>query len=339
MTRYAFELSGEHETLPRSEVLALLDIYSSRYQEVCFLDQCLIVEADHLDVGAVSSRLAMAHRIIELLAVCPATRESLASAALEMDLPELESPKAGYRIRARGVKSTALTGYDVERAVGSVLHDRGFRADLKNPAMELRGIVTGNYIVLGRELARTDRSGFESRRPHLKPFFYPGVLMPRIARALVNLTRVRPGERLLDPFSGTAGILVEACLIGIKGVGVDVQDKLVRGATANLQGQDCTLLVGDAKRLPLADASVDAVVSDTPYGRSAVIRAESRETLLSESLEEIGRVLKPGRKAVVVADHPIAGLVNDSGLEIFEMHTERVHRSMTRYVFVCGRTS
>ena len=39
MKTYAFELSGEHETLPRSEALALLEIYSSEHREIAFYDQ------------------------------------------------------------------------------------------------------------------------------------------------------------------------------------------------------------------------------------------------------------------------------------------------------------
>ena len=78
MTTYAFELSGEHETLPRSEALALVEIFSSRFCEVAFLDQCLIVEAEDLDVQLLGRRLAMTHRIIEVLAVCDANLEALA---------------------------------------------------------------------------------------------------------------------------------------------------------------------------------------------------------------------------------------------------------------------
>ena len=52
MKRYAFELSGEHESLPRCEAIALVEIFSDRYREQSYLDQCLIVEAEGLDVRA-----------------------------------------------------------------------------------------------------------------------------------------------------------------------------------------------------------------------------------------------------------------------------------------------
>ncbi|MCK9566933.1 MAG: THUMP domain-containing protein, partial [Methanothrix sp.] len=207
MKTYAFELSGEHETLPRNEALALVEISSSRFSEVAFLDQCLIVEAEDLDVQLLGSRLAMTHRIIEVLAISDANLEALAQSVSQLALP-----RKRYLVRARRIKDAAPPADAVEHEVGRVLFQKGYRADLSNPEMVLRAIITSGKIVLGREAARTDRSSFEARRPHLKPFFHPGVLMPRMARALINLTQVRASEMLLDPFAGTCGILIEACL-------------------------------------------------------------------------------------------------------------------------------
>lgn len=332
MKTYAFELSGEHEILPRSEALALTEVYSSKHCEICLLDQCLLVEAEGLDFESLGRRLAMTHRIIEVMAVCEARLEDLAEAVTQIDMPA-----RSYRIRAKRIKQAAMPGDAVEKEVGRVLFHRGFRADLKSPEIELRAVITGDKIVLGQEIARPDRSGFESRRPHLKPFFHPGVLMPRMARALVNLSQAMPGERLLDPFAGTGGILVEACLIGIKGIGVDVQKRLIRGARANTACLDCSLMTGDAKRLPFKDESIDAAVLDTPYGRSALIEARSKEALLDESLIELHRVLKLGRRMVIVADSPIEDHIHRAGFEILERYTDRVHRSLIRHIFLCRK--
>lgn len=327
---YAFELSGEHDTLPRSEAIALLEVYSKGYRELCHLDQCLIVEAEDLDVKTLGLRLAMTHRIIEVHAICEAQLDSLADATKCIAIPS-----GTYRVRARIVKNAPLQGDQVEREVGRVLYEMGHKADLINPEMELRAVITGNKVVLGLEVSRARRCDFEDRRPHLKPFFYPGVLMPRMARALVNISQAKEGDLLLDPFAGTGGILVEACLIGIRCAGVDVQKKLVRGARVNVEGLNCTLMTGDARRLPFMGCSVDNAVLDTPYGRSAVIRAGSKEELLDNSLAELHRVLKPGRRMVVVAERQIENHITDANFMIREKHTDRVHRSLTRYIFVC----
>ena len=332
MKTYAFELSGEHESLPRCEALALVEAFSTRFSEIEFIEQCLIVEAEDLDVETIGRRLAMTHRIIEVLAVCPADLDALAEAASCLQLP----PKK-YLVRARRIRNAAPPADAVEHEVGRILFARGYRADLSHPELLLRAIITSGRIVLGIEVARTDRSSFEARRPHLKPFFHPGVLMPRMARSLVNLTQVRAGEILLDPFAGTCGILIEACLIEVNGVGIEVQPSLVRGARCNLQGLDCSLLLGDAKRLPLKDASIDAAVLDTPYGRSAKIMAASKELLLKESLEELFRAIRPGRRMAIVADRSIEEMIEEVGFVLLQKHTDRVHRSLTRQIFICRR--
>jgi tRNA (guanine10-N2)-dimethyltransferase len=329
---YAFELSGEHETLPKSEAIAMVEACSTSYSEVDFLDQCLILEATDLDVEVLARRLAMTHRIIEVLAICKASLEDLALAARGLDLPLKR-----YMIRARRIKDSLPAADAVEREVGRALFQRGYHADLSNPQIELRAIITSGKIVLGRQVALTDRSSFEKRRPHLKPFFHPGVLMPRMARALVNLTQIRAGETLLDPFAGTCGILIEACLIGITGLGIEVQSSLAKGALCNLENLNCSLLLGDAKRLPLKSSSIDGAVLDTPYGRSAKILAESKEILLKESLDELFRTIKPNRRMVIVSDRSIEALLDNAGFEVLQKHTDRVHRSLTRQIFLCRR--
>jgi tRNA (guanine10-N2)-dimethyltransferase len=340
---YAFELSGEHEELPAVEVLACLKIEGLDFWLHTYIDQCLVVEivGDEKDTervlkGPVTERLAMTHQILKVVGITENTPDAVIALAGSFEPSGYIREGQSFVVRAKRVKHHVdFPGELLEQKIGGCIYRKGFRANLKSPDVEFR-LILSEKAVFGILLSSIDRSAYEARNPQNKPFFYPGVLMPRIARALVNLSGIKPGEILLDPFCGTAGILVEAGLVGTKVIGVDAQEKLVIGARMNLEafGLDYTLIEGDACRIPFKEATIDAIVTDPPYGRSAAVLAESLEELYSCAIKEIHRVLKPGCIAVVVSDKDVLKYGEKAGFKVLEIHTQRVHRSLTRMITI-----
>ncbi len=330
----AFELSGEHNTLPKSEVIACLESLKADFVIHLALDGCLVIDlknnVDHI-TGILSKRLSMTHHITRVMGI---------GGSAEEEIPELVNNsfadfEGTYSIRVRRIKEySGINTESMERRLGGIFYRRGYHADLKNPDVRFRVLLTEDKSIFGRLAASIDRSAFEARKPHYKPFFYPGVLMPRVARALVNIAK--PEKCLFDPFCGTGGILVEAGLLGINVIGGDVQRKLLLGAKMNLDyyNANYSLMYGDACRMALGDGSVDAVVTDPPYGRSAAVKAESIELLLADSLKEIFRVLKRGKRAVFVSEREIEGIAKEAGFNVAESHLQRVHKSLTRRISV-----
>lgn len=330
----AFELSGEHETIPASEVISCLNLQNADFQILYSLDGCLVIDIKSRAmeiIEKISTRLAMTHHIIDVLGIGGSNENEILE-MIKKNMPDFEGT---YSVRVKKVRdhSTINTEF-MEGKIGAIFFDKGIRANLKKPNMQLRVVLTEDKSIFGILLSSIDRSSFEARKPHHKPFFYPGVLMPRVARALVNISM--PQEYLLDPFCGTGGILVEAGLIGIKVIGGDMQRKILLGAKMNLEHFDTnfSLMFEDACSLALRDESVDAAVTDPPYGRSAAIKAESLEYMLSTSLKEIHRVLKSGKRAVFISERPIEELVINAGFKVIETHTQRVHKSLTRRIVV-----
>ena len=86
-------------------------------------------------------------------------------------------------VRAKRIKHHVdFPGEFLERKIGGCIYRKGFRANLKNPDVEFR-VILSEKAVLGTLLSSIDRSAYEARTPQNKPFFHPGVLMPRVARA------------------------------------------------------------------------------------------------------------------------------------------------------------
>ena len=96
-------------------------------------------------------------------------------------------------------------------------------------------------------------------------------LSPRLARTLVNLAGLKPGQTLLDPFCGSGTILVEAYGKSLRCLGVDSRASRVQEARENIRwsiggitdrGYD--IRKGDARDLQrmLRGTKVDAVVTE-----------------------------------------------------------------------------
>jgi len=119
-------------------------------------------------------------------------------------------------------------------------------------------------------------------------------LLRPAAEVLVDAAAIRPGERVLDLGSGTGTAALLAAVAGAVVTAVDPSERLlaVARAAALEQGLDITCMVGEAAALPVADATVDCLLSS--FG---VIFAPD----VPAAATEIARVLVPGGRAVLTA--------------------------------------
>ncbi|MDT8357023.1 MAG: methyltransferase domain-containing protein [Methanomicrobiaceae archaeon] len=313
--RLLFELSGEHPTLPFSELACVGEVIERRTQ---------VAVAD-CPPGADTRRLALTHVVMEYLGSCTATRDGLVTLLGTLEV-RTEKPFVA-RVKKVGQDRSGLSQLELERLIGSMI--RG-EVSLSRPKEEYRAIISDGRIYLGRVIHPIDRGAFAYRNPQRRPFFHPGVMLPIYARALVNISLVKQGGLLLDPFCGTGGMILEAELVGASVLGSDADQKMVRGSRQNLP--DAELFCADACALPLRDGVIDAIVTDLPYGQSVRIMGEL-ESLYRAALGEMRRVLKDGGRAVVVSHRDI-GQIAGEHFTVRELHLQRVHRSLTRRIMI-----
>jgi tRNA (guanine10-N2)-dimethyltransferase len=315
-----FELSGENPTLPFAELGCIGTVLDQRLQVA-------IVESSDPETA---HRLAMTHGVLEYLGECEpdivAFEKLLRDLSIETGLAFAGRAK---KIHGSSNEHNPCSQKEFERMIGSMITGP---VNLKKPEVEYRAILSEDRCYFGRVLFTFDRGSFDVRNPGKREFFHPGVMMPRMARTLVNIGGVQPGDSVLDPFCGTGGILIEADLLGTRAVGSDFDPLMVQGSRQNLPGPD--LMLADATHLPFCDQSVDAVVTDFPYGQSVCIKkADTMDRLYGDALEEIRRVLKTGKKAVVVTHRDIS-LIAAEYFTILQRHDQRVHKSLTRRILV-----
>ena len=72
---------------------------------------------------------------------------------------------------------------------------------------------------------------------YLTHWFYPykGKFHPQVIRALLNILRLAPGARVLDPFCGVGTAALECMLLGIDSVNVDISHVATRVARAKVE--------------------------------------------------------------------------------------------------------
>lgn len=236
-------------------------------------------------------------------------------------------------VRARAIRKSSADTQRAERELGAILAESGLSIDLDTPEHVFRVLFSGGMAFAGWVIAEPG-GDVGRRRPTDRPFFQPGSMAPRLARALVNIAGVRPGVRMLDPMCGTGGIVLEGAFVGGNILGIDVQARMVRGTRTNYQNADppgsVAVAQGDATRLPVCAGEIDAVVCDMPYGRQSPIAGEQ---MVADALREARRVTN---RAVVVTDHPIPETLAEAGWSIRRSFERRVHRSLTRYLYHLG---
>ncbi len=339
MEHLMFLLSGEHSTLPAAEVMAAMKAEHRAFKVLEQLDQVLVAETK-ANPQILASRLAMTHKICLYLCTTRATRGEILEAVSSTDIPELLPHPKTFAVRVKRVKRSAAyinTQELAQELAGAIAEEVDFQVDLERPDIELLCVLSGEKCVIGVTRAEVDRGQFKKRRPSKRMVFHPSTLSPTLGRTLVNLARTPRNGNFLDPFCGVGGILLEAGMIGAKVIGIDIDREMIEGARKNIETvglKDFQLMVGDARKLPALE--VDAIATDPPYGRQATTAGAEINEMYRGALPSMASVLRKKGYMCITSpgDVDLEKLARKTELRVIEKHEQRVHRSLTRNIYV-----
>jgi putative methyltransferase (TIGR01177 family) len=330
------ELSGAHPLLAHAEVIAAAEALGGGASPPAF---------EELPPHQLMVRVPSGDHAVRLANRLSLSRRCLVAAPAEPNDTEAWLRRQGAdgksaSFRKVGHPSASISDTVLPQWV-EVYKRGGGRIDLKEPERKfwILSSKDGNSRLL-EEVGSVDRSGFQARRMPKYPFQRPISLDPRLARAAVNLARIRPGDRVVDPFVGTGALLIEAALLGARVTGIDRDSKMVRGALTNFAFAGVvpeSMTVGDSGEIAASvpRPSWDALVTDLPYGRSSSTGREPVVDLLARVLPPWSRLLRPGGRIVLITSGG-----NDSIPDPWQRVvsiSDRVHRSLTRQFRVYER--
>ncbi len=322
------ELSLECESLARAEAIAAATSVGTKAITVLEEPGVLVLDTD-ADPVALASRLGLCHHVDEWMSTCNETDLVSCARAINVEGP--------IRVRSTKVGEKRVDLAFETRRLGAVL-GKGRGVNLRSPKSDIRAVFTES-VHIGKALASIERSSFEKRKNRFMPYVYPASLHPKFARALVNLTSVRSGGKLLDPFCGTGAILTEASMIDLRAIGSDFSEKMIEGAKRNLAHvhQNAELHLCDVGKIAEEVGEVDAIATDPPYGRSTSTDGEEISQLYKRAFRAFHEVLRKSAKASIVV--PDLKLVGDiEGFRLVSTHQLWVHRSLTRNFCLLERT-
>jgi tRNA (guanine10-N2)-dimethyltransferase len=331
--KYLFELSKEHKTIPKSEILACLKAWKINYKIIKSNENTILIEMflKKNRFKELADRLSFTFNIDKFLFTSAPNLELIKKNANKNKLINGGSIAIKYKNRSKNIDSQPII-----RELANI-YTKNRTVTLNNPINEIRALITDSMIYVGIKLAKLNRSKFEERKVQNRPYFSPISLHPKLACALVNLSSIKRGNTLLDPFCGTGGILIEAGLIGMKVIGSDIEEKMIEGCKKSMDFykiKNYDLFHSDIGEIHKHVDKVDAIVTDMPYGKSTTIKGEKMDQLYNRAFRSMSDLLKENGRAVIGLSNKDFISIGDKYLKQIEKHELMVHKSLNRYFVV-----
>ena len=225
-------------------------------------------------------------------------------------------------------------------------------------------------MVLVRKLARG--ASTQSIAPNTRQCITNTPLCPLASFIMCNLARIKEGDRVLDPYSGSCSTLLAAAMIApsCKTVGVEIaEDEVISRSDimSDFQSRHLTppvaLITGDCTeehirdkaRAAVQDEPFDVILADPPYGRREKASKDSEAPLVQviQCIEQDWKRGKPllkkdGRLVAFIPTNdgesiesglPMESQLHSAGLRLLSITEQPLSDTLSRWlaVYECTR--
>lgn len=304
-----FVVSKQYEELARDEIISISKSYDDTSKVI--VQPRLVMVSSRISWNTIANRATFARHA----GIIAGTFDDVSKIDCTMPRPET------FVCRTINLSSKSI-GSSLERQAGAILAKRwGSKVSLSNPKITVYLIITDSTNYLGYA------------ESHVMPVHpkklvkHPHEIDLKLARCMVNLSELKEGNVICDPFCGTGTILLQAQSMGINSIGIDFDKIMCKITKKNLAANkfDSRVINSGFEEIKNIMGEIDGIVTDLPYGissRSSV----SPKKLLQDFISVI-----PKRKKLV--------MVYKKGLEVDQISKAKKyeiyrHKSLTRVIAV-----
>jgi len=213
------------------------------------------------------------------------------------------------------------------------------KVDLKNPQIEFNPIIYENQkeLIICENLFENQKD-YSKRMPKLRPIKMPYTLKSDMARASVNLLKLKPKKNsiVLDPFCGIGGILLEAYDMKFEIIANDISWNDLKYLKKNFDyyypNSKYTRILADSTTRFLKENTIDGIVTDIPYGKSS---RRLGNNIYDDFLRNAKIYLKPGARLVIIYANflEFKSIAKKYFTQVLEID-EYINKSMTRHILI-----
>ncbi|XP_044285149.1 THUMP domain-containing protein 2 isoform X2 [Varanus komodoensis] len=219
--------------------------------------------------------------------------------------------------RCSGALAKTFTAQEMGRIIGiALMKSFGWKADLRNPDIEIFVHLNDMYSVIGIPLFRLPLASRE--------YIKTAGLRSTIAWAMTSLAEIKAGAFVLDPTCGLGTVLLEAAIEwpNVHYFGIDISDSQLQGAYSNIKSaammDKIELLKASVTALPFPSESIDVVLADIPFGKKFKITKDMK--ILPDVFQELERVVCAGGTVVLLLSQELfrslpSGIADDPQLK------------------------
>lgn len=216
----------------------------------------------------------------------------------------------GVKVSTSQINASALSLKKIIKAAGRSVRVVPNQAPQLNTAQVLHNNLTGEtgmeliLISDGEQTLLCQTSKVQdinayAERDQMRPKRDPrvGMLPPKLAQIIINLSEPSEKAIVLDPFCGTGVIPQEALLMGFNAYGSDIEPRMVDYTITNLEWLSHKYRIGFSYKAEVADACThewqkpfDRIASETYLGRP--FSAEPKPDVLIKIVQDIDFIHK-----------------------------------------------